>query len=93
MWIETISDDDATGRLAELYASIGKARGGVSNVHRATSLHPRALAAHMEIYKSIVLARASLPRVQRERIATVVSSTKPVRVLPSPSRRGRGAAR
>jgi len=73
-WIETIRPDDADGDLKTLYAAIGSARGGVADVHRAQSLHPRALRAHMELYKAVVLARSTLSRVARERIAVTVSA-------------------
>jgi len=73
-WIHTIEPEDAEGELAGLYDAIGSARGGVAAVHRVQSLNPRAMRAHLELYKSVVFARSSLPRIQRERIALVVSS-------------------
>jgi uncharacterized peroxidase-related enzyme len=72
-WIQTIDPDDATGELAEIYGAIAGARGGVANVHRAQSLNPRAIRAHLELYKAVVFARSSLSRPARERIAVVVS--------------------
>ena len=72
-WIHSIEPDDAEGPLEDLYDAIGKARSGVADVHRAQSLNPRALRAHIELYKAVVFARSSLGRVQRERIAVVVS--------------------
>jgi uncharacterized peroxidase-related enzyme len=73
-WIETIEPERAEGELAKLYDAIGGARGGVAEVHRAQSLHPRAMRAHMELYKAVVFSRASLGRIERERIAVVVSA-------------------
>lgn len=73
-WIETIEPDLAEGELDEIYRAIGSARGGVADVHRVQSLNPRALAAHLEIYKAVVFARSPLGRVARERIAVVVSA-------------------
>jgi len=52
-WIDTIGRDQAEGPLAELYAAIAKARGGIAEVHRAQSLHPRALRAHLDLYKLV----------------------------------------
>jgi len=73
-WIETVTPEDAEGELKTLYAAIGTARGGVADVHRVQSLHPRAMRAHLELYKAVVLARSTLSRVSRERIAVVVSA-------------------
>jgi uncharacterized peroxidase-related enzyme len=74
-WIETVAPDHAEGELAELYRAIGSARGGVADVHRVQSLNPRALKAHLEIYKAVVFARSPLGRKARERIAVVVSAS------------------
>lgn len=73
-WIETIEPDRAGGELAEICRAIGSARGGVADVHRVQSLNPRALKAHLEIYKAVVFARSPLGRAERERIAVVVSA-------------------
>lgn len=73
-WIQTIPPSDADGELAELYGAIGSARGGVADVHLIQSLNPRAMRAHLEIYKAIVFARSPLSRKDRERIAVVVSA-------------------
>ncbi|MBK8172877.1 MAG: peroxidase-related enzyme [Sandaracinaceae bacterium] len=72
-WIKTIPPEQAEGELLELYNAIGAARGGIAEVHRVQSLNPRALRAHLELYKSVVFARSTLSRVARERIAVVVS--------------------
>jgi len=73
-WIETIPPDAAEGELAELYRAIGGARGGVADVHQVQSLNPRAMAAHLALYKAIVFQRSTLSRVERERIGVVVSA-------------------
>lgn len=72
-WIQTIPPERATGELQEIYKAISTARSGVADVHQAQSLNPRALRAHLELYKAVVFARSSLSRVARERIAVVVS--------------------
>lgn len=72
-WIQTISPASAQGDLAEIYAAVASARGGVAAIHIAQSLNPRAIRAHLELYKAVVFARSSLSRVARERIAVVVS--------------------
>lgn len=73
-WIEKVGPEDATGALADFYRSLGSARGGVAEVHQVQSLNPRAMKAHLELYKAVVFARSSLSRIQRERIAVAVSS-------------------
>lgn len=73
-YIETIDPDSATGELAEVYAAIGQARGGVAAVHQVQSLNPRVIRAHLEMYKTVMFARSPLTRIQRERIGVVVSA-------------------
>lgn len=73
-WVETIAPETAQGDLAEIYRSIASARGGVAEVHRAQSLNPRALRAHLDLYRAVVFQRSTLGRAARERIAVVVSA-------------------
>lgn len=74
-WIETTSPENAAGELQEIYKAISSTRGGVADIHQAQSLNPRALRAHLELYKAVVFARSSLSRIARERIAIVVSAS------------------
>jgi uncharacterized peroxidase-related enzyme len=74
-WIEIVRPDEAQGELADLYRAIAGARGGVADVHQVQSLNPRAMSAHLELYKAIVFQRSSLSRRERERIGVVVSAT------------------
>ncbi len=73
-WIQTIPLENAQGDLEDAYRAIASARGGVAEVHRALSLNPRALRAHLDLYRAVVFQRSTLSRVVRERIAVVVSS-------------------
>ena len=73
-WIETIPPEVARGDLAEIYRAIASARGGVAEIHRAQSLNPRALRAHLDLYRAVVFQRSTLTRLARERIAVVVSA-------------------
>ncbi|MCH9685158.1 MAG: peroxidase-related enzyme [Deltaproteobacteria bacterium] len=73
-WIGTIEPKDATGALATLYEAIGSARQGVAEIHRVQSLNPRAMRAHLDLYKAVLFANSPLPRIARERIAVVVSA-------------------
>jgi len=73
-WIDVVPPERAEGALAELYHSIAGARAGVAAVHQVQSLNPKAMAAHLELYKAVVFQRSSLSRRQRERIGVVVSA-------------------
>lgn len=73
-WIRTIDEDDAEGPLARLYARMVEPWGGVDNIMKIHSLNPPSLAAHFEIYKTLMRGRSPLSRVQREMIAVVVSA-------------------
>ncbi len=72
-WIESVPPELATGPLGEVYAAVAGARGGVADVHRVQSLNPRALVAHLELYKAVVFQPSSLSRIARERLGVVVS--------------------
>lgn len=72
-WIATVSPEAADGGLKDLYDAIASNRGGIANVHRVQSLNVAAMKAHLELYKAIVFQRSSLSRIDRERIAVVVS--------------------
>lgn len=72
-WIRTISPEESEGELRSLFKAIASARGGVADVHHAQSLNPRALAAHLALYRAVVFQPSSLSRRDRERIAVVVS--------------------
>jgi uncharacterized peroxidase-related enzyme len=72
-WISTVSPEAAAGELRSIYDAIAAARGGVADIHRAQSLNPRLLLAHLELYRAVVFQRSSLGRKQRERVAVVVS--------------------
>lgn len=74
-WIDVVTPEHAEGPLAALYQAIAGARGGVAEVHQVQSLNPKAMAAHLELYKAVVFQRSSLSRRQRERIGVVVSAT------------------
>ena len=73
-FVRTIPPEEAEGELREIYRAIGGVRGGIADIHQVQSLNPRALQAHLELYKAIVFQRSTLSRVQRERIAVAVSA-------------------
>ena len=76
-WIRTISEDDAKGKLAEVYAEIKKSprfMGHVPNVMQAFSLRPELLQQLAKVAMTATFGGSRLTRVQEEMIATVVSS-------------------
>lgn len=44
-------------------------------MHQVQSLNPRALRAHLDLYKAIVFQKSALSRLMRERIGVVVSAS------------------
>ena len=74
-WIRMIDEDEATGRLAELYAQYTEPWGGVDNIGKIHSLNPKSLDTHFRLYTHLMRGRSSLSRIQREMIAVVVSKT------------------
>ncbi len=73
-WIETIADDDATGRLRDLYDRIRGPDGGIDNIMRVHSLRPHTMEGHLALYKSVLHhARNALPRWLLEATGVYVS--------------------
>ncbi len=72
-YIETISESDAEGRLAELYGRFANSDGSVDNVLEVHSLNPAALLAHAQIYQQAMHASSPVSRLEREIIAIGVS--------------------
>jgi alkylhydroperoxidase family enzyme len=73
-WIKVIDDKRAEGQLASLYAQmVDPAYGRVDNVMQIHSLHPEGMRAHWELYRELMTGTATLPKVDRELIAMVVS--------------------
>jgi len=72
-YVQTISETEATGELAEIYATITRNRGKIAEVHSIQSLNPPTIPAHMELYRTVMFARSPLSRAEREMMAVVVS--------------------
>lgn len=53
-WIEMIPDDDATGKLREMYDRVRTPHGTVDNVMRAHSLRPHTMEGHVVLYRSVL---------------------------------------
>lgn len=73
-WIKKIDDHHADGELARLYKRMVDPRyGRVDNIMQVHSLHPEGLRAHHELYRAVMRGSSTLPKVDREMIALVVS--------------------
>lgn len=72
-YIDVVTPERATGRLAEIYQSITASRGKIASVHTIQSLNPPTIPAHMELYRTVMFSHSPLSRAEREMIAVVVS--------------------
>ena len=73
-WIKVIEEDEAEGKLKDLYERMRDPRGPVDNILKIHSLNPRSLLAHFEFYKTTMHGPSELSRSDREMVAVVVSS-------------------
>ena len=73
-WIKTTSEQEATGKLKEVYTSLLKTLPVVPNIMQSFSLKPEVLAAVARVFTTGTFGASNLSRVQEEMIATVVSS-------------------
>ncbi len=72
-YIDYISPEEGSKKLAELYRRYREPWGGVDNIIRIHSQNPSAMEAHYRLYATAMRARSPLTRIQREMIAVVVS--------------------
>ena len=72
-WIKMIMEDEATGRLKELYEKYTEPWGGVDNILKIHSLNVKSLKGHFDLYSHLMRGRSDLSRAQREMIGIVVS--------------------
>ena len=73
-WIEMIDEEEAQGRLAELYAELVEPWGGVDNILKIHSLNVPSIEAHVLLYKTVMYGKSPIRRPQREMIAVVASA-------------------
>jgi uncharacterized peroxidase-related enzyme len=73
-WIRVISEDEASGRLKELYEKYVEPWGGVDNILKIHSLNVPSLEAHFQLYATLMRGPSDLSRAQREMIAVVASA-------------------
>jgi len=73
-WIRVVSAGDGEGELDELLERVrDPSSGTVDNILSIHSLHPAGLAAHYELYRTVMTGSPTLPKVERELVAFVVS--------------------
>jgi alkylhydroperoxidase family enzyme len=72
-WIKTVSEDQATGKVAEVYSQF-KGFGFVPNIVKSFSSRPEMLELTARTARTVTFGGSRLTRVQEEMIATVVSS-------------------
>jgi len=73
-WIETKALEEAEGELAELYRrAVDPRTGELDHIMAVHSAHPAGLAAHLALYTAVMRGTRTLPKVDRELIALVVS--------------------
>ena len=72
-WIRVIKEQHAEGELKTLYGAYKAPWGGVDNVFKIHSLHPKSMKAHGDLYRLLMYGRSPLTRLQREMIGSVVS--------------------
>ncbi len=73
-WIDTFSDDDWPDELADVRESVSDpGTGRIDNIMAVHSIDPASLRAHLTLYRQAMRGTPTLPRVDREMIALVVS--------------------
>lgn len=73
--IKVISQNEATGRLKEIYDELIVKRGKLAEVHTIQSLRPESIVKHIDLYMEIMFSKSELSRAEREMMAVVVSKT------------------
>jgi alkylhydroperoxidase family enzyme len=74
-WIDVIDEGHAEGTLAGLYDNmVDPSYGRVDNILQIHSLHPEGLRTHWDLYREVMTGTPTLPKVDREMIALVVSA-------------------
>ena len=71
-WISTRGDPDALRELHE--QARDPATGRLDHIMEIHNLHPAGLQAHYVLYRAVMQPTASLPKLEREMIALVVST-------------------
>ena len=76
-WIKTIGVDEADAELEGLYERAKDPKTGkLDHILQVHSLNPAGLAAHLELYNTVMRGSKTLRKVERELLAFVVSQAK-----------------
>jgi alkylhydroperoxidase family enzyme len=73
-WIEVVPEDEAKGRLKDLYDKYKEPWGGVDHIVSIHSLNVKSMKTHYDLYAHLMRGRSDLSRAQREMIAVVSSA-------------------
>jgi hypothetical protein len=79
-WVNEITEQQATGELAEVYAEVlgtplgGRRLPGIPSIMQCMSLRPQALRGVWRLNSAITFGASTLGRVREEMIATAVSA-------------------
>ncbi len=72
-WIKVVQENEAKGKLKELYDKYAEPSGEVDNILKIHSLNVKSLRTHFDLYAHLMRGRSDLTRAQREMIAVVTS--------------------
>ena len=76
-WVKTFAENEATGRLAEIYKDIQQHWMGsrsIPNIMKCMGLRPEALFGVWRMATAITFGASTLGRVREEMLATAVSA-------------------
>src|SRR4051812_46109970 len=72
-WVQTVSDQGATGVLRDVYERVRARAGFVPNIAKLQSLRPKTMSLGFDLYCQIMDDLAGISKRERVLIATVVS--------------------
>lgn len=73
-WIDVVAPERAAGALRDVYERVVRERGKLSYIMQVQSLHPEAMASHLDLYVELMFGKSGLTRAERELIGVVVSA-------------------
>jgi hypothetical protein len=80
-FIKTIEQNEATGRLKEIYDDLIQKRGQLAEVHKIQSLRPESIVKHIDLYMEIMFSKSELSRAEREMMAVITSVSTTVIIV------------
>ena len=72
-WIRTVSEEEATGPLKDLYDQLAGRMGRVGNIVKSCSLRPDVLIKQQAFTRAVTFGGSPLGRRKEELIATMIS--------------------